>query len=90
MITFSLWGRGDRLYCSINRLQHGGRKDNKGLVFLFLHSNTLLGFICSFVLGSPYLIMVMILKIQIFFVNIVGKCSSRFVFNFFDCKLKNI
>ena len=30
------------------KLQHGGGKDNKGLVFLFLHSKTLLGFICSF------------------------------------------
>ena len=30
-----------------------GGKDDKGLVFPFLHSKTLLGFICSFVLASP-------------------------------------
>ena len=32
-----------------------GGKDDKGLVFPFLHSKTLLGFICSFVLGSHIL-----------------------------------
>ena len=49
--TFSLWGRRrDRLYSSINSYNMG-----EGLVFLFLHSKTLLGFICSFVLGSPQL-----------------------------------
>ena len=31
-----------------------GGKDDKGLVFPFLHSKTLLGFICSFVLGSTH------------------------------------
>ena len=31
-----------------------GGKDDKDLVFLFLHSKTLLGFICSFVFGSPH------------------------------------
>ena len=57
--TFSLWGRrGDRLCWSggpeiHEQLQHRGQKDNKSLVFLFLHSKTLLGFICFFVLGSP-------------------------------------
>ena len=35
-------------------LQHVGGKDDKGLDFLFLHSKTLLGFVCSFVLGSPH------------------------------------
>ena len=32
---------------------HGGGKDDKGVVFLFLHSKALLGFICFFILGSP-------------------------------------
>ena len=34
-----------------------GGKDNKGLVFLFLHSKALLGFFfspCSFILGTPH------------------------------------
>ena len=31
-----------------------GGKDDKGLVFPFLHSKTLLGFICSFILESPH------------------------------------
>ena len=31
-----------------------GGKVNKCLVFPFLHSKTFLGFICSFVLGSPH------------------------------------
>ena len=31
-----------------------GRKDDKDLVFPFLHSKTLLGSICSFILGSPH------------------------------------
>ena len=49
--TFSLWGRRrDKLYSSINCYNMG-----EGLVFLFLHSKTLLGFICSFVLGSQQL-----------------------------------
>ena len=38
---------------SINSYNMGGGKGDKGLVFPFLHSKTLLGFICSFVLGSP-------------------------------------
>ena len=33
-----------------------GGKDTKGLVFLFLRSKALLGFICSFILGSPQFI----------------------------------
>ena len=59
--NFSLWGRrGDRLYCSggpeiHQQLQHGGEKDAKGLVFSFLHSKTLLGFMCSLVPGSPHI-----------------------------------
>ena len=59
--NFSLWGRrGDRLYCSggpeiHQQLQHGGEKDAKGVVFSFLHSETLLGFICSLVPGSPHI-----------------------------------
>ena len=36
------------------KLQHGGGKDDKGLVFPFLDFQILLGFICSFVLGSPH------------------------------------
>ena len=35
----------------INSYNVGGGKDDKGLVFPFLHSKTLLGFICSFILG---------------------------------------
>ena len=42
--TFSLWGRGrDRLYSVINSYNMG-----QGLVFLFLHSKTLLGFYLLF------------------------------------------
>ena len=39
--------------CSRNSYSVGeGRSE--GLLFLFMHSKTLLGFICSFVLGSPH------------------------------------
>ena len=34
-------------------IQHGGGKDDKGLVSPFLYSKTIFGFICSFALGSP-------------------------------------
>ena len=37
---------------SISRY-HGGGKDDKGLVFLFLQSKTSLVFFCSFVFGLP-------------------------------------
>ena len=59
--TFSLWGRrGERLYWwgdlkLINSYNIGdGREGWLGLVFLSLHSKTLLGFLCSFILGSPH------------------------------------
>ena len=39
---------------SINSYNMGEGRIIKGLVFPFLHSKTLLGFICSFVLGSPH------------------------------------
>ena len=39
---------------SINGYNVGEGKEDNGLVFLFLHSKkTLVGFICSFILGSP-------------------------------------
>ena len=39
---------------SINGYNVGEGKEDNGLVFLFLHSKkTLVGFICSFALGSP-------------------------------------
>ena len=57
--TFSLWGRrGNHLYCSggpeINMYNMGVGKMVRGLVCPFLHSKTLLGFIYSFVPGSPH------------------------------------
>ena len=63
-----LWGEGERQIPSpymvilvrktwnsllVTTLGMGG-KVNKGQVFPFLHSKTLFGFICSFVLGSPH------------------------------------
>ena len=36
-----------------------GGKGHKGLVFLFLHSKTLLGFICSLAPGSPQVLRVL-------------------------------
>ena len=49
--TFSLWGRRrDRLYCSINSYNMG---EGRMIRVWFFHSKTFLGFICSFVLGSP-------------------------------------
>ena len=51
--TFSLWVGGGPGYTAQEDLTfinsyHGGGKDDKGLVFLFLHSKTLLGFFLLF------------------------------------------
>jgi len=46
-------GREDLNSLIVTTLGMEGKVD-KGLVFPLLHSKTLLGFICSFVLGSPY------------------------------------
>ena len=45
-------GAGKSIIMGSVNLALGGKAD-KSLVFLFLHSKTLLGFICSFILGSP-------------------------------------
>ena len=53
--TSSLWGRrGDRSHRFINSYNVEEGRTVKGLVFPFPHSKTLLGSICSFVLGSPH------------------------------------
>ena len=53
---FSPWGRrgAQEDLKSVNSYNMGGGKNDKDLVFPFLHSKTLLGFICSSVLGSPH------------------------------------
>ena len=53
-----------------------GGKDNKGRVFLFLHSKALLGFICSFILGSPQCINIKIVSNLISYIIISLKGRS--------------
>ena len=52
--TFPYGVEGDTDYTVPLIVTTWGGKDDKGLVFSFLHSKTLLGFICSLVLGSPH------------------------------------
>ena len=61
-----------------------GREGDKSLVFLSLHSKTLLGFICSSLLGSPYSSLSLFLGPVIWLPLIPCSCLTIYLFTFSD------